>query len=416
MSTSDRHGALHDAAGRYAEKPKTAPGAGAQLPPALTEASVISNVNPTGGVYVDYDPGSRAGARLTENMRPLNETIGGDFHDVITIYRGVPPDGTGIVPGDFVTTNRQLAQDYAGNGRVVELRVPMGHVVDDATEPGGEEYLYLPGAFGGSAATDSHETVQGPPVGVPTWVDESSATRDPARAAQAEVFLAAMTALADDAVDRQREAGSLMASPGWYTNDGFTCDGGAMAAHLAARRLGIPSQLCVGLYWHSDVELRADLMGEIPPDEDADQDEWDQWRADLDHIARECMDEHHHWVVLWPGTEHATIFDPNGEVRDEPHLRDAAGTGKQYEEILHGEWRRPEYDPDVDDIEAEAEAVYPGIGADVDAALTRSGEKLRALHEEGIADERDYGWCISCGKPCHLPAPAACRARAAHDG
>lgn len=30
--------------------------------------------------------------------------------------------------------------------------------------------------------------------------------------------------------------------------------------------------------------------------------------------------------------------------------------------------------------------------------------------------EKAYGWCISCGQPCHLPAPDRCLARAAHPG
>lgn len=396
MALSDRNGALHDAAGRYTQKPNTAPGPSAQLtgaPRAPVGAPVIRNVNPTGGVYVDYDPDSRAGALLAENMRPLNETIGGSFDDVITIYRGVPTDGTGIVPGDFVTTNRQLAQDYAGDGRVVELQVSMGHVVDDATEPGGEEYLYLPSAFPSPAIQStthlaSHASAQDmapgdtvkigwAEVGIPDWRDETGDT-DPARAEQKRQFLATLDHLGREAITPIIENADPSAGPSWYTYDGWTCDGGAMAAHLVARRLGIPSQLCVGLYWHSDVELRADLMGEQPPDADADQDEWDRWRADLDHVAKRCMDEHHHWTVLWPGTEHATLFDPNGEVRDEPHLRAADGTGELYEEILHGEWRRPMYDPDADDIEAEAEAAYPGIGASVDAALAWSLSRLAA--------------------------------------
>ena len=63
----------------------------------------------------------------------------------MTIYRGVPADvDQSINPGDYVTTNAQLAQDYAGSGNVVEMQVPASHVLNDADESGMEKCIYRP--------------------------------------------------------------------------------------------------------------------------------------------------------------------------------------------------------------------------------------------------------------------------------
>jgi len=63
---------------------------------------------------------------------------------VVTIYRGVSVGSTKISPGDFVTTNEQLAKDYAGTGKVIKTKVKMSDILDDKTEPLGEEYIYRP--------------------------------------------------------------------------------------------------------------------------------------------------------------------------------------------------------------------------------------------------------------------------------
>jgi hypothetical protein len=62
----------------------------------------------------------------------------------ITVYRGAPGQQREISAGDFVTTNRKLAEDYGEN--VIERTVPAHHIVDDASEPLGEEYIYRPSA------------------------------------------------------------------------------------------------------------------------------------------------------------------------------------------------------------------------------------------------------------------------------
>lgn len=109
----------------------------------------LDSVNPTGSVTADYAPEKRATARLGKNMTTLAETAGKSPSDTITVYRGVPKGVNKIVAGDFVTTNKQLAQDYAGDGRVVSRKVKYGDIIDDRTEPLGEEYIYRPSSPGG---------------------------------------------------------------------------------------------------------------------------------------------------------------------------------------------------------------------------------------------------------------------------
>lgn len=112
---------------------------------------VLDSINPsTHGVFEDYRDGRefRATAPLAENMVPLAETQKLDPGAKLTIYRGVPAEhaAAGILPGDFVTTNRQTARDYAGTGRVIEKQVRYGDVLDDSSEPGGGDYIYRPQA------------------------------------------------------------------------------------------------------------------------------------------------------------------------------------------------------------------------------------------------------------------------------
>lgn len=107
-------------------------------------ANTINNLNPTGGLLVDYNPETRATAKLADNITTLDKTAGGNPDDIITIYRGAPSTQNKINPGDFVTTNYDLAKNYAGDGNVLEAKVPMSHVLDDFNEPLGDEYIYRP--------------------------------------------------------------------------------------------------------------------------------------------------------------------------------------------------------------------------------------------------------------------------------
>ena len=106
---------------------------------------VINDLNPTGGVFVDYTPKQRAASVFGENMTTLSKTMGVDSDEMIEIYRGVPRDYKGgISPGDFITTSKQLAGDYGD--KVISKKVKASQILDDVTEPLGEEYLYVPGA------------------------------------------------------------------------------------------------------------------------------------------------------------------------------------------------------------------------------------------------------------------------------
>lgn len=104
----------------------------------------LNNLNPTGGLYVDYTPQIRAMQPLGKNMTTLDKTMGGSPDDIITIYRGAPRNQKRIVAGDFVTDMPELAKSYAGDGNVLKLQVRRGDVLDDINEPLGNEYIYRP--------------------------------------------------------------------------------------------------------------------------------------------------------------------------------------------------------------------------------------------------------------------------------
>jgi len=102
----------------------------------------IDSLNPTGSVFVEYNPNNRANAKLANNIVSYDKTAGGSPEDLITIYRGLPKDKKNINSGDFVTTNKQLAKDYAGDGHVISMTVKKSDLLDDINEPLSEEYIY----------------------------------------------------------------------------------------------------------------------------------------------------------------------------------------------------------------------------------------------------------------------------------
>lgn len=108
------------------------------------EFKKIDSVNPTGSVFTEYLPNQRAKAEVADNITTLNKTSGKSADEIVTVYRGAPRNQKSIVAGDFVTTNKQLAKDYAGNGIVLEKKVKISDVLDDINEPLGEEYIYKP--------------------------------------------------------------------------------------------------------------------------------------------------------------------------------------------------------------------------------------------------------------------------------
>lgn len=108
-----------------------------RMPPTL------DSINPTGGVFVDYDPASRTGPH-GPSVTTYDRAAGVHPDEPMTIYRGAPTHQTQINPGDFITTNPQLAHDYAGIGHVLQMQVPAKHIATDPDEWEREEHIYSP--------------------------------------------------------------------------------------------------------------------------------------------------------------------------------------------------------------------------------------------------------------------------------
>lgn len=115
-----------------------------KVPSIKNTEEVLNTVNPTGSISVEYNPAVRAAMKLGKNMTTLDKNLGESPDKIVTIYRGAPKTQKSIVPGDFITTNRQLAKDYAGTGVVLEKKVKLSDILDVVDEPLGEEYLYRP--------------------------------------------------------------------------------------------------------------------------------------------------------------------------------------------------------------------------------------------------------------------------------
>ena len=110
----------------------------------ISKEPILDNLNPTGSLYVDYTPNQRATMELGENITTLAKTSKKSPDTMITIYRGAPKNQKQIVAGDFITTNYDLAKSYIGEGNILSKKVEMSDVLDDITEPLGEEYIYRP--------------------------------------------------------------------------------------------------------------------------------------------------------------------------------------------------------------------------------------------------------------------------------
>lgn len=110
----------------------------------MDKTPVLDTLNPTGSVLVEYRPRDRATMKLGDNITTLDKTMGRSPDEMITIYRGAPSSQKAIQPGDYITTNYDLAKSYAGGGKVLSMEVKMKDVLDDVTEPLGEEYIYRP--------------------------------------------------------------------------------------------------------------------------------------------------------------------------------------------------------------------------------------------------------------------------------
>jgi hypothetical protein len=95
-------------------------------------------------LYVDYTPQARATIKLAPNITTLDKTMNKPANTMITIYRGAPSVQKSIVPGDFITTNYDLAKSYTGQNNVLSKRVKLSDILDDLESPLEEEYLYRP--------------------------------------------------------------------------------------------------------------------------------------------------------------------------------------------------------------------------------------------------------------------------------
>jgi hypothetical protein len=126
----------------------------------------LESINPTGSLFVDYDPVSRTGP-LGPGVTTLDKALGKHPDEPITIYRGHNGEQKEIVPGDFVAAGpvgHDIAQSYAAHKdnlqegqspadlgsryrsvpQVLQKTVGHGDVVCDPDDPEGGEYIYRP--------------------------------------------------------------------------------------------------------------------------------------------------------------------------------------------------------------------------------------------------------------------------------
>jgi len=108
--------------------------------------NLLETVNPTGSIFTKYDPSTRATAEISPQLTTYDVTANLSPDDFVTVYRGVPSGVKSINEGDFVTTNKQLAKDYAGEGAVISKKVRAKDLLDEIDNPLGEEYIYRPKA------------------------------------------------------------------------------------------------------------------------------------------------------------------------------------------------------------------------------------------------------------------------------
>jgi ADP-ribose pyrophosphatase YjhB (NUDIX family) len=107
----------------------------------LENGGVIDTLNPTSTIFTNYTPDERDTLTLGENIVFYYQTANIKSDEKVVVYRGVPNEVNEIRSGDFVTTNYQLAKDYAGTGKVIQKEVRADEILDDETEPLGEEYI-----------------------------------------------------------------------------------------------------------------------------------------------------------------------------------------------------------------------------------------------------------------------------------
>jgi hypothetical protein len=101
-----------------------------------------NNSMPIKGLFTDYAPTQRASDVAKANdFHSIVDEVGVAPEELVTIYRGAPKSQSAINDGDWVTTVKQLADDYAGNGHVLEIKVPAKNLYAPKGE-GIEEIIY----------------------------------------------------------------------------------------------------------------------------------------------------------------------------------------------------------------------------------------------------------------------------------
>lgn len=119
---------------QFVELPKPEP-----LDPLLEEArkyktaeEFVNFMRGSATQYREYNPKLRATQKLFEDSARISE-LGIDPEMEVTIYRGVPdPKNKKIVDGDFVVTDIQSAESYAGKDNVISKKVKAKDLIVDS--------------------------------------------------------------------------------------------------------------------------------------------------------------------------------------------------------------------------------------------------------------------------------------------
>ena len=156
---------------------------------------ILNSLNPTSTVFTEYTPEKRAELELGKGLTTLDKTMGKESNEKIKIYRGAPFSQKEIVPGDFITTNKQLARDYAGEGNVLEKEVALSDILDDIEEPLGEEYIYRPSQKSATKAIEKPVIIE--KTKLPTAEKETLTTPKELKKQKAYILDAADDALKD---------------------------------------------------------------------------------------------------------------------------------------------------------------------------------------------------------------------------
>lgn len=153
------------------EQPQAKPQITEEVVEEITPIKTLNSLNPSeSGVYEKYLPQERANLPLGKNITTYDKTANIKPDDVIEVYRGVPKNASETLnAGDFITTNKQLAKDYAGNGKVISQKVKASEILDDISEPLGEEYIYRPQKIAGESVPQQLDDV------IPEQVAEDTA-------------------------------------------------------------------------------------------------------------------------------------------------------------------------------------------------------------------------------------------------